>query len=266
MHRIALLAFVLAPASLAAQSTDSTVTVTAAPAAPSRRASAGVRPPTGSAHVSIDLGDGTLAEFDTRRFEVAVSQPANANASSAALPEVHLVKRAGAFTGALVQASASGQHLPSMLVSVPDSAGAAALSILLTDVVVATDRLVLTSERQTLEQQRIAQRATLAQLTSDYQEAQRQLTIAEQLGKSRVTTPQDLLRARERAAEVQQRLDLARQSYAMLESQLAAQGPMDEELTLRFARIEINGAEPGSRGAWDFSSITPPPVSKRPRR
>lgn len=219
----------------------------------------------------MDLGSGTQAEFDTRSFDLGVSRAAAASgkdesAGASSLPELHLVKRAGPFTGALVQASAGGQHLPTVVVNVPDSTGASAMTITLSDVVIGTDRLVLTNARQGLEQQRIAQQASLAQLNSDYQEAQRQLSIAEQLGKSRVTTPQDLSRARERAAEVQKRLELARQSYAMLESQLAAQGPMDEELTLRFARIQINGAEPGAQGAWDFSTVAPVQGSRKPRQ
>jgi len=120
--------------------------------------------------------------------------------------------------------------------------------------------------KNALEQQRIAQEAALTQLTTDYQEAQRQLAVAEQLGKSRVTTPQDLSRAREHANDVQRRLQLARQSQAMLENQLAEQGPMDEELTLHFARIAIDGADPGAHGAWDFSTIAPTQGTKKPRQ
>lgn len=250
IRRIAVLAVLLSPAALAAQ-TDASV--------PSSRS------PWNGAHVSIDLGSAT-AEFDARSFELAVAQPAGKDAPAVpTLPELHLVKRAGPYTGALVQASASGQHAPTVTLSVPDSTGAPGMTIVLSDVVLATDRLVLTNARAGLEQQRIAQEASLAQLTSDYQEAQRQLSIAEQLGKSRVTTPQDLSRAREHAAAAQQRLDLARRSYAMLEDQLAAQGPLDEELTLRFARIEINGAEPGAHGAWDFTAVAPT-VQRRPRQ
>lgn len=254
-QRIATLTLLLAPAALAAQSAATT------PAIPAPH------PLTAGAHVTIDLGNGSQAEFDTRSFELGISRaPGKDDMPVASAPSLHLVKRAGPFTGTLVQTSASGQHLPTVWLTVPDTTGAPAMTITLSDVVIDTDRLVLSSARAALEQQRIAQEGALTQLNTDYQEAQRQLAIAEQLGKSRVTTPQDLSRAREHATDVQRRLQLARQSQAMLENQLAEQGPMDEELTLHFARIAIDGAEPGAHGAWDFSTIAPVQDTKKPRQ
>lgn len=217
------------------------------------------------AHVTVDLGNGSQAEFDARSFDLTVAHSAGSSDTNGALPEIHLVKRAGPFTGTLVQATASGQHFATVIVAVPDSVGGPAVTLTLSDAVLSTDRLVLTNARESLEQERISDQEAFTQLTADYQEAQRQLAVAEQLGRSRVTTPQDLLRARERAAELQQRLDLARQRQAMLQRQLAAQGALDEELTLRFARIEIDGVAPGARGAWDFTTTASQP-QKRPRQ
>ncbi|HEX7020803.1 MAG TPA: hypothetical protein VF159_12365 [Gemmatimonadaceae bacterium] len=250
---IATLSLLLAPVALAAQGTPPT-----SPASSPRSPNLG-------AHVTVDLGNGSQAEFDARSFDLGISRAATKD-EGPATPALHLVKRAGPFTGTFVQTSASGQHLPTLWVSVPDTAGGPAMTITLSDVVIDTDRLVLSGARAGLEQQRISQQAALTQLTADYQEAQRQLSIAEQLGKSRVTTPQDLSRAREHASELQQRLELARRSQALLETQLAAQGPMDEELTLHFARIAIDGAEPGAHGTWDFSAVASGQGTRKPRQ
>jgi multidrug resistance efflux pump len=76
-------------------------------------------------------------------------------------------------------------------------------------------------------------------LNADYQDAQRQLATLEELGKTRVATRQDVARARDRASDLERRIDLLKQRQALLASQIAGQGPLEESLLLRFASLEI---------------------------
>lgn len=166
------------------------------------------------------------------------------------------MKQAGAYTDDLVGLSANGTHVPSGTIEVLDSLGAATLRVRLIDIVIASDHLALSSARDALEQQRLSQLDALTALTTNYQQAQRDLETAEELGKSRVMTRLDLARARERASELQQRISLARQRQGLLERQLAVQGGVDESLLLRCSRVEIETPQAGGQGTEQVRAPT----------
>ncbi len=221
-----------------------------------------------SARVTLQIDSATVARFDARSFDLGVTQQAPWPDGSAAAAEIQFVKQAGAFSGDLIRLGASGARAPSGTIEVLDSLGAATLTVHLSDVVVVSDHISLSSARVALEQQRISQQETLTQLNADSQEAQRQLATAEELGKSHVTTRQDLAHARAIASELQQRLELARQRQALLVRQLQAQGALDETVVLHFGRLEIDSPMPGGHASWDFSTgrrtaPTPDSVSRR---
>ena len=204
-------------------------------------ASAGA--PMTHARVTIDLGNGAKAVFAVRVFdlgahpgEVSVDSLKHASVSPVA---VHFVKNADSSTSELVRRSASGDVLPEALVEVLDSSGVASMTVRLADVRISSDRLTLSNARATLAEQRIAEQEAISQTTADYQDAQRELATAEQLGKTRVTTPLELARARDRAAQLGRRLDFAKQRQAMVQREFDAQGFIDEELTLQVGRFEI---------------------------
>jgi hypothetical protein len=165
-----------------------------------------------------------------RGFELRVPQPD---------AQVALTKNTDTTTPDLIRVAQSHAVLPEVVVEVFDSAAAPVMKLRLTGVVIASERVALSTSRASLEQQRIAQQEALSSLTSDYQEAKRQLDMAEELGKTRITTRQDLARARDRASDLKQRLDLLKQRQAMVARQLEAMGPVDETLTLRFQHMDI---------------------------
>ena len=198
--------------------------------------------------VSLQLDSTSTANFDAHGFDLRVSQ---AGVPSSA--EIQLVKRAGPNTGDLVSMSAGGAHAPSAVIEVLDSLGTPAVTLRLTDVAVVSDQLSLSASRASLEQQRISQQEALSALTADYQEAQRQLATMEELGKTRVATRQDLARARDRASDLQRRIDLLKQRQALLANQMAGQGPLDETVVLRFGQLQIDSRDPGGRAVIDFA-------------
>jgi hypothetical protein len=217
------------------------------------RLGAQVERPASSARVVLQLDSTVTAQFDARGFDLGVTQLAGVNglAPGTSSAEITLVKQAGPYTGDLVGLSASGAHAPSATIEVLDSLGVPTLTIHLTDVAVMSDHIALSSAREALAQQSISQEETLTQLAADYQQAQRDLATAEELGKSHVTTRQDLARARSRTAELQQRVALATERQTMLVRQLRRQGELDESVVIHFARMELDTQGDGGHGAWD---------------
>jgi hypothetical protein len=203
--------------------------------------------------VTLQMDSTSSARFDARGFDLRVAQsgPGSAPAS------IELVKQAGAYTGYLVNASASGSRAPNAVIEVLDSAGTPSVTFRLADVTIVSDHLSLSAARANLEQQRITQQEALSSLTADYQEAQRQLATVEELSKTRVATRLDLARSRDHASDLKQRIDLLKLRQALLARQFAESGPLDETVVLHFARLEIENAQPGGRAMVEGLSRPP---------
>ena len=234
--------FVAALAALALPLAGGTRTAQAQPAGPPAA-------PVPIVRVALELDSGTVASFDARDFELRV---ANERADHGAT-ELRLVKQVGAHTGDLVRLGASGGRVPSATIEILDSAGAPSATVRLRAVTVASDRIALSGARATLEQQRLSQQEALSSLTTEYQEAERQRATVEALGKSHIGTRQDLERARDRASDLARRIELLRRRQALVERQLAAQGPLEETVVLRFDALEIDSGAPGGRAMVELT-------------
>jgi len=197
--------------------------------------------------VTLQLDSASTARFNAHGFDLRVAQNAPTSA------EIELVKVAGPSTGDLVRMSAAAIRAPSATIEVLDSLGRPAVTLRLTDIAVVSDHLSLSAARANLEQQRISQQEALSALTTDQQEAQRQLTTLEELGKTRVATRMEVARARDRASDLQRRIDLIKQRQALLANQFGGQGPLDETILLHFGQLQIESAEPGGRAVIDFA-------------
>ncbi|MGI8498822.1 MAG: HlyD family secretion protein [Gemmatimonadaceae bacterium] len=81
----------------------------------------------------------------------------------------------------------------------------------------------LVNLRTTLEQARLTQASTVSLLRTEYQEAQRTLSSAETLAQRGLASAGELQRAREKAADLQTRIDLERQRLDMVTQQNAKQ-------------------------------------------
>ncbi|MGE5731024.1 MAG: hypothetical protein ACM37U_03725 [Gemmatimonas sp.] len=204
-------------------------------------------------HVTLQLDSTSIARFDAHGFDLRVSQSALPISGA----EIELVKQAGANTGQIMSMSASGGRAPAATIEVLDSIGTPAVTLRLRDVEIVSDHLSLSGSRANLEQQRISQQEALSALTADYQEAQRQLATVEELGKTRGSTRLDVARARDRATDLQRRIDLLKQRQSLLAGQLAGRGPLDETIVLRFDQLEIESREPGSRATISLMRRSP---------
>ena len=67
------------------------------------------------------------------------------------------------------------------------------------------------------------------------------------MGKTRANTRMDLARARDRASDLKQRLELLRLRLALLTRQLEAVGPMEETVVLRFQHMDVSGRDATNR-------------------
>ena len=202
--------------------------------------------------VTLQLDSASTARFNAHGFDLHVVQSGLPSAA-----EIQLVKVAGPSTGDLVSLSANAAHALSGAIEVLDSLGRPAVTLRLRDIVIVSDHLSLSAARANLEQQRISQQEALSALTADHQEAQRQLATLEELGKTRVATRLDLARARDRASDLQKRIDRLRQRQALLAGQVAGQGPLEETIVLHFGQLQIESADPGGRAVIDFARRPP---------
>lgn len=200
-----------------------------------------------TAHVTLRIDSTHIAQFNATGFELQVADDA----------QVALTRGVDAATPQLVSLAALRTVVPNVVVEVTDSLAAPVMTLRLSGVTIASERVALSTARTQLEQQRIAQQEALSSLTSDYQEAERQLATAEELGKTRVNTRQELARARDRAQDLKQRLELLRQRQALVNRQLESVGALDESLVLRFQHMEIESRDGTTRAAVDFTAKTP---------
>jgi hypothetical protein len=199
--------------------------------------------------VVLELDSGTVANFDARDFDLRVADESAEHGTT----ELRLVKQVGAHTGDLVRLGASGERVPSATIEILDSLGVPSATVRLRGVSVASDRIALSAARATLEQQRLSQQESLSALTTEYQEAERQRATVEALGKSHIGTRQDLERARDRASDLARRIELLRRRQGLVERQLAAQGPLEETVVLRFDGLEIDSGAPGGRATVELT-------------
>jgi HlyD family secretion protein len=87
----------------------------------------------------------------------------------------------------------------------------------------------LATLRSNLENQRLTQEGSVAQVTSDFNEAQRQIRTAEALAAQNLTSPQELAKARDRAGELRTRLDVERRRLQFMGSSLRSQVDAQEK-------------------------------------
>ena len=204
------------------------------------------RPASSIVRVTLQVDADSAVHFDVDGFELKVSPSAMPGVNV----EMQLVKQAGANTGALLAMAGRRTRAPSAVVEVLDSAGAAAMTFRLTEVSVVSQRLTLSGNRNSLEQQSIAQQEALSALNADFQEASRQLTTTEELNRSHVGTRLELARARDRVSDLQRRMDLLKQRQAQVARQLAGSG-LEETLVLHFGQLEIESKDASGRTVID---------------
>lgn len=203
-----------------------------------------------TARVSFDFGTGSADTVLVRSLElefsntaaVAVSTSGTGNGKAPApVGSAHakFVKDIGSLTSALAQHGTTGERIPNVVMDVNDAAGHALVRVHLSDVVVSSDRVVVAEADRALEQQRLDLDDAIAQISADLQEAKRQLNLTDVLDKRRLSSSQEVARARERVDVLQTRLDGQQRRLAILDQRIRENAPVHEEVLLSFARYDI---------------------------
>lgn len=95
----------------------------------------------------------------------------------------------------------------------------------------------LVSLRANLENQRLTQEASVATIRSEYEEAQRQLHMHEELARDGLIPEMELSRARDRAAELAVRLEVEEKRLELFMSTIEAQLEVQRQQVLRLRAI-----------------------------
>jgi hypothetical protein len=198
-----------------------------------------------TARVTFDFGAGPTTPIPVRTLELGVANAGSALSpappgQSGGLSHVAFARKPGLYTTELALHSSSGDHIPMVTVEVLDPDLKVLMTLRLSDAFVASDRIRMNSSDSDLRQQRLTLEETIAELNGDLQEAQRQLNLAEALDKKRLSSTQEVARARERVEVLQTRLGVQRQRLALLRRATDARGPLDEEVVLAFTKFEID--------------------------
>lgn len=201
-----------------------------------------------TARVAFDFGSGSADTVLVRELELEFSNTAAVAAtatSGAKTPptvgsaHAKFVKDIGSLTSTLAQHGTTGERIPGVVMDVNDATGRPLVRVRLSDVVVSSDRVVVAEADRALEQQRLDLDDAIAQISADLQEAQRQLNLTDVLDKRRLSSSQEVARARERVEVLQTRLDGQRRRLAMLDQRIRENAPVHEEVLLSFARYEV---------------------------
>lgn len=203
-----------------------------------------------TARVSFDFGTGSADTVLVRELELEFSNSAAVSVSSsgtsngkspAAVGSAHakFVKDIGALTSVLAEHGTTGERIPNIVMDVADAAGHALVRVRLSDAVVSSDRVVVAEADRALEQQRLDLDDAIAQINADLQEAKRQLNLTDVLDKRRLSSSQEVARAREHVEVLQTRLDGQQRRLAILDQRIRENAPVHEEVLLSFAHYDI---------------------------
>jgi hypothetical protein len=201
---------------------------------------------TPATQVMIDFGGDPDRTVVVRAFEVGISSTTEPRRKVAKSAPTHV-----RFTGTpdelsvdLARRVSSGARFPKVDALLPG--GDAGMILHLYDVQVVSARLMMNDDNTALVQQRLALQESIAQLTGDLQEAQRQLDAVEVLAKRQLSPSLELARARANAEVIFKRLTMQRERLALVERQLARWTPMQEEVQLEAARAELETRKPST--------------------
>ncbi len=155
-----------------------------------------------------------------------------------ATTRLRFVRPPDALSGRLALRVASGDAFARVEAQLPGADGGAVV-LHLHDVRVVSTRLVLSDDSSGLEQRRLALVESIAQISADLQEAQRQLVATESLAKQRLSPSIELARARSRADVLARRLAVQERRLTLVEREYARWTPTQEEIVLSAVRAEL---------------------------
>jgi hypothetical protein len=180
------------------------------------------------AHVAFDFGIGLGAPFAARGVELNVTSvpPATPKLQPTTAVQLRFIRTPDTLSSDLTERVASANRIPEMQVELPGRAGSAATTVHLYDVQVVSTHLTMNDDNISLVQQRLGLEESIAQLTGEREEAERQLDVTESLDKHKLSSSLEVAHARAT-------FDV------LVQEQLAHWTPIQEEVVLSAARMQM---------------------------
>lgn len=194
------------------------------------------------AKVALDLGTGLGTPFPATGVELKVtSVPASSpKGQPSTAIQVRFLRTPDTLSADLTNRVASLSRIAEVQAELPGRAGTAATTVRLYDVQVLSTHLTMNEDNIGLAQQRLGLEESIAQLTSELQEAQRQLGVTESLDKRKLSSSLELAHARATTDVLTKRVAVEREHLRLVEQQIAHWTPIQEEVVLSAARVEMD--------------------------
>ena len=192
------------------------------------------------ARIALDFGSGASAPFAASAIDLSVSAaPPVPKTPPSTVVQLKFLRSPDTLTSEIASRAGTNTRLPSAEVSLPMRGSSPAMTLRLYDVQVASMRLVTNDDNIALMQQRLGLQESIAQLSIDLQEAQRQLAVTESLDKRKLSSSLEVAHAHATADALASRLSVQQQQLALVEQLLAHWTPVREEIVLSAARVEM---------------------------
>ena len=193
------------------------------------------------AHVAFDFGIGFGAGFEARGVELKVTNvPASSpKAQASTAIQVRFLRTPDTLSADLTNRVSSGDRIPTVQAELPGRAGAPVTIVRVYDVQVLSTHLTMNDDNIGLVQQRLGLEASIAELTGELQEAQRQLAVTESLDRRKLSSSLELAHAHATADVLTKRLEVEREHLQLVQQQIAHWTPIQEEVVLSASRIEM---------------------------
>ena len=191
--------------------------------------------------IAVDFGSGVAATFVARSFELTVN--ATAPATKAATPttavQLRFLRTPDSLSPQLAGRVGGAERIATVEASLVGRPAASGMVVRLHDVQVISIRLVTNDDNIGLEQQRLGLEESIAQLSIDLQEAQRQLAVTESLDKRKMSSSLEVAHAHATADVLTRRLAVQREHLALVQQQISRWVPIEEEVVLSASHVEM---------------------------
>lgn len=193
------------------------------------------------AHVAFDFGAGLGTPFAAHGVELKVTTvpPATAKGQPSTAIQVRFLRTPDTLSADLTDRVSSGNRIATMQAELPGRVGAPVTIVRLCDARVVSTQLTMNDDNIGLVQQRLGLEASIAQLTGELQDAERQLAVTESLDKRKLSSSLEVAHARATADVLQKRLAVEREHLRLVEQQIVTWTPIQEEVVLSAARVEM---------------------------
>lgn len=193
------------------------------------------------AHVAFDFGAGLGRPFAAHGVELKVTTvpAATAKGQPSTAIQVRFLRTPDSLSADLTDRVSTGNRIATMQAELPGRVGTTVTIVRLYDAQVVSTHLTMNDGNIGLVQQRLGLEASIAQLTGELQDAERQLAVTESLDKRKLSSSLEVAHARATAEVLTKRLAVEREHLQLVEQQIVNWTPIQEEVVLSAARVEM---------------------------